>query len=97
MVVGNISLHMESWDLLFDLVTFESSGDIIAGGMDINNPWHAITKALFKGSPVVAYKLSFEDETLSDQVAVVVDFKYGNKDYWDYGGGQWLMTAIEFK
>ena len=32
---------------------------------------------------------------MSDQVAVVVDFKYGNKDYWDYGRGQWLMTAIE--
>lgn len=59
-------LYMGSWDLLFDLVVFERSGDIIASGMDISNPWHAITKALFKLSPVGAYKLSFEDETLSE-------------------------------
>lgn len=86
---------MESWDLLYDLVTYESSGDIIASGVGINNPWHALMKALFKLSPVVACKFSFEDETLSDQVTVAVNFKDVNKGYWDYGVGQWLMTALE--
>ena len=66
----------------FDLVTFESSGDIIVSDVGINNPWHALTEALFKLSPV-ACKFSFEDETLNNQVAVAVNFKERNKDYWD--------------
>lgn len=94
MVVGNTSLYMESLNLLFDQVTFESNGDIIVSGVGIN-PWHALTKVLFKLSPVVACKFSFQDETLSDQEAVAVNFKDGNKDSWDYGVGQWLMTALE--
>ena len=86
---------MGSWGLLFDLVIFESGGDIIASDMDINNPWHALTKALLKLSPVGAYKFSSEDETLSDQVPVAVNSKYGNKGYRDCGVRQCLMTVKE--
>lgn len=68
-VAGNIPLYMESWDVLFDLVVFESSDGIIAGDMDINNPWHAVTRALFKLSPVVANnKFSIEEKALSEKV-----------------------------
>lgn len=35
---------MEIGDLLFDLLTFESTDDVIANGMDINNWWHTIIK-----------------------------------------------------
>lgn len=84
---------MESWDLLFDLVTYESNGDIVASGVGINNPWQALMKALFKWSPVVACKFSLEDETLSDQVAVEVTLRMEMKTIgsveWD--NGLWLF------
>lgn len=80
--------------MLFDLAVFESSDDIIASDIDINNPWHAIAKALLKWSPVVYSKFCIEDKVLGEKVAIAVNFNCENNDYWDCGVGQWFMTAI---
>lgn len=89
---------MESWDLLCDLVIVESSDDIIASDMDINNPWHARARAWFKWYPVVAYnRFSIDDKTSSDQVAVAVNLIVGimTTEAMGRDDGLWLLSRAK--